>query len=165
MGFEEHSENIVPTKMELDIVYEDNYLLVINKSPNLCIHPSMSHFTDTLSNGIKYYFEKNGIHRKIRCVNRLDKDTSVIVIFAKNEYVQDMLILQMNNNSFKKEYIGILTGILKPEIGVINAPIARKSNSIIERCIDKNGQASITHYRVVKYFDNMSLVHFLLETR
>lgn len=58
MGFNEVCENIVPTKMSLDIIYEDDYLLVLNKPPNLCIHPSMTHFTDTLSNGVKYYFEK-----------------------------------------------------------------------------------------------------------
>lgn len=106
-----------------------------------------------------------GINRKIRCVNRLDKDTSGIVIFAKNEYVQERLCMQMKDNSFEKEYIGILSGIVTPKIGVIDVPIARKPNSIIERCIDEAGQASITHYSVIKYLGDMSLVRFLLETR
>lgn len=150
--------------MKLDIIYEDNYLLVLNKPSGMPVHPSALHFDDTLSNGVNYYFETIGLHRKIRIVNRLDRDTSGIVIFAKNEYIQEMLSLQMRDSSFKKEYIGVLNGILQPSEGSINAPIARKSDSIIERCIDEAGQVSITHYKVIKTFSNMSLVHFILET-
>ena len=150
--------------MTLNIIYEDDYLLILNKPAGIAIHPSALHFYDTLSNGVKYYFDIMGIHKKIRIVNRLDKDTSGIVIFAKNEYVQELLSLQMKSNSFKKEYIGVLEGILETSKGTINAPIARKSNSIIERCIDESGQTSITNYKVIKIFSNMSLVHFVLET-
>lgn len=139
-------------------------MLVLNKPAGMPIHPSALHFEDTLSNGVKYYFDVMGIHRKIRIVNRLDKDTSGIVIFAKNEYIQEMLTLQMRNNSFSKEYIGVLKGILEPYNGTINAPIARKNDSIIERCISQEGQASVTHYDVIKVFNDMSLVHFILET-
>lgn len=128
------------------------------------VHPSMLHFEDTLSNGVKYYFDTINLHRKIRIVTRLDKDTSGLVVFAKNEYIQEMLTLQMRDNLFKKEYIGILEGTLEAKSGTINAPISRRSGSIIERCVDKDGQMSITHYDVIKTFDNMSLVHFILET-
>ena len=107
---------------------------------------------------------KFGLKRKIRIVTRLDKDTSGVVVFAKNEYVQEALTLQMKENNFKKEYIGILEGIPEPKSGVIEAPIARKEGSIIERCVSQDGQMSITHYDVVKSFDNMSLVLFVLET-
>ena len=72
------------------------------------MHPSFNHFDSSLSNGVKSYFDKINLHRKIRIVNRLDKDTSGIVVFAKNEYIQEALIMQMKNNTFKKEYIGIL---------------------------------------------------------
>lgn len=94
--------------MDLDIIYEDKYLLVINKPANIAVHPSLRHFEDSLSNGVKYYFDSIGLHRKIRIVTRLDKDTSGIVIFAKNEYIQESLTRQMKSNLFIKEYIGIL---------------------------------------------------------
>ena len=101
-------------------------MLVVEKYPNMPVHPTMYHYEDSLSNGIKYYYNKIGLNKKIRPVNRLDKDTSGIVIFAKNEYIQECLIYQMKNNIFKKEYIGILDGLLKDKKGTINAPISRK---------------------------------------
>jgi len=107
---------------------------------------------------------KYGLHRKIRIVTRLDKDTSGVVVVAKCDYIQDMLTMQMQNNTFKKEYIGILDGIVEPKSGTIDAPIARKDGSIIERCISENGQKSITHYKVTVTKENMSILHFILET-
>ena len=128
------------------------------------VHPSCMHYTDSLSNGLKYYYEKNNIQTKIRPVNRIDKDTSGIVIFAKNEYIQECLITQMKNKTFEKTYIAILDGNLKKESGTINAPIARKENSIIERCVQDEGKRSITHFKVLKYFDDFCLVECYLET-
>lgn len=113
LNFEEDNSNIVPNKMPLDILYEDKYILIVNKSQFVPVHPSIIHFSDSLSNGVKYYFDTISLHRKIRIVNRLDKDTSGIVIFAKNEYIQECLISQMKENVFKKEYIGILERILR----------------------------------------------------
>ena len=98
--------------MDLNILYEDKYLLILNKPSNIAIHPSLRHFDNSLSNGVKYYFDSISLKRKIRIVNRLDRDTSGIVIFAKNEYIQEALITQMKKNIFKKEYIAILEGIL-----------------------------------------------------
>lgn len=164
IDFNEESENIVATNIPINILYEDDYYLVINKTPHIPVHPSASHYSDSLSNGIKYYFEKNNIHRKIRPVNRLDKDTSGIVIFAKNEYIQECLIKQMLNKEFKKTYIGILEGNMSSIFGTINAPIARKENSIIERCVDNSGEKAITHYTLLKNLDNFCIVEFQLET-
>lgn len=164
LSFEEENTNIIAININLDILYEDKYLLIVNKPANMPVHPSMLHFEDTLSNAVKFYFDTINLHRKIRIVTRLDKDTSGLVVLAKNEYIQEMLTLQMKDNVFKKEYVGILEGDIEPKIGTINAPIARRSGSIIERCINENGQTSITHYNVIKSFDNMSLVHFVLET-
>ena len=131
LNFDEDYDNIIPVEMNLNIIYEDNYLLIINKPAGVPIHPSCNHFSDSLSNGVKFYFDSIGLKRKIRIVNRLDKDTSGIVIFAKNEYVQEILIRQMKANSFKKEYIAVLDGILSEKEGTISAPIARKDKSII----------------------------------
>lgn len=166
LEFDEESENIVPLKKDLDILYEDKYLLIVNKPSNMPVHPSCNHYADSLSNIVKDYYNCIGLKRKIRIVNRLDKDTSGIVIFAKNEYVQEMLIQQMKQNQFKKEYLAILNGILENSAGTISAPIARKETSIIERCVDyKLGDIAITHYDVIKTIENKySLVHFILET-
>lgn len=164
LDFDEDNSNIVPTKMDLEILFEDDYLLILNKPAGYPIHPSMLHFEDSISNGVKYYFDKIGLNKKIRPVNRLDKDTSGVVIFAKNEYIQESLVKQMKNNSFKKEYIAICEGILSNSSGTVNVPIARKPDSIIERCVDENGDIAITHYDVIKQSDNFSVVHCILET-
>ena len=126
INFNECSENIMPVKMTINIIYEDDYFLVVDKPSNIAVHPSILHYDNSLSNGIKYYFESIGLNRKIRPVNRLDKDTTGLVIFAKNEYIQECLIKQMNKNLFYKEYIAILDGILDIKKSTINASIARK---------------------------------------
>ena len=168
IDFEEESENIVPTKIDLDIIFEDEYMLIINKPPHIAIHPSILHYENSLSNGIAYYFKSKNIRKKIRPVNRLDRDTSGIVIFAKNEYVQESLINQMKQNKFEKKYIALLDGFLEKTSGTINAPIGRKENSIIERITSENGVPSITHFNLLKHFEinnnKLSLVEFTLET-
>ena len=168
LDFEEESENIVALKMDLNILYEDEALLIINKPFGIPVHPSILHFEDSLSNGVKFYFNSINLYKKIRPVNRLDKDTSGIVIFAKNEYIQESLIKQMKNNTFKKEYLSILEGHLEKAYDTINAPIARKEGSIIEREINSNGERAVTHYKLIKKFNKndkkLSLVKFILET-
>ena len=162
--YEEDNSNIVPTKMDLNIIFEDDWILVVNKPAGIAIHPSVLHYSDSLCNGIRFYFDKIGLKKKIRPVNRLDLNTSGLVVFAKCEYIQECLINQMKKNQFKKEYLAVCDGIFDEKSGTINLPIARKENSIIERCISENGQTAITHYEVLKEFDNYSLVKCSLET-
>ena len=164
LNFDEKSENIVPKKMELDIVFEDDGLLILNKPAGIAVHPSILHYEDSLSNGVRFYFESIGLKHKIRPVNRLDLNTSGLIIFAKNEYIQECLIKQMQSNTFNKEYITIVQGIFAEITGTINLPIARKENSIIERCISPNGQEAITDYCVLQEFDNYSIVKCILKT-
>ncbi len=164
-SLKEDNSNIVPTCMDLQIVYEDEWMLVVNKPAGIPIHPSRMHYENSLSNGIKFYFDTIGLSKKIRPVNRLDLYTSGLVIFAKCEYIQECFIRQMLDKTFKKEYLALISGILKEKKGTICLPIGRKNGSIIERCIDeKNGHPSITHYEVMKEFDNISLVKCQLET-
>lgn len=164
VDFIEDNSNIVPTKMDLDIIYEDDYYLAINKGPNLPVHPSMQHYENSLSNGVRYYFDSIGLQKKIRPINRLDKDTSGLVLFAKNEYIQECLVSQMKSLTFKKTYIAICEGLFEQKEGTINLPIARKPNSIIERCVNPDGDASITHYKVLRELGNISVVECVLET-
>lgn len=168
LEFEENFDNIVPSKINLDIIFEDESLIIINKCAGIAVHPSILHFDNSLSNGLAFYYKQNNIHKKIRPVNRLDKDTSGIVIFAKNEYVQECLVKQMKSKIFSKEYLAILEGNLTEKSGTINAPISRKEGSIIEREINSNGDFAITHFKLIKNFVfsnlSLSLVHFKLET-
>lgn len=164
LNYDEDNSNIYPVKMNLDIIYEDEFLLLINKPSGIPVHPSILHFKDSLSNGIKFYFDSIGLNKKIRAVNRIDLGTSGLVLFAKNEYIQECLIKQMNNNLFKKTYLAIVEGKLSNKTGTISLPIARKENSIIERCISQLGQSAITEYKVQKEFDNYSLIECVLKT-
>lgn len=164
LDYDEDNTNIVPVKMALKIVFEDDWLLILNKPAGYPIHPSMLHFEDSISNGVKYYFDSIKLHKKIRPVNRLDKDTSGIVIFAKNEYAQECLVRQMKQNEFVKEYIAVCCGKFDSLVGTVNAPISRKDGSIIERCVNQNGDYAVTHYDVVQSNSNMSVVHLRLDT-
>ena len=164
LSLEEDNSNIVPTPMNLDIIYEDEWLLVLHKPAGIAIHPSILHYDNSLSNAVKYYFDRINLKKKIRVINRLDKDTSGIVIFAKCEYIQECFIRQMNNKIFKKYYYCLSSGNITPSSGILDFPIARKENSIIERCVQDEGKRSITHFKVLKYFDDFCLVECYLET-
>ena len=166
LNFEVDNKNIVPIKMDLKIIYEDEALLIIDKPAGIPVHPSILHYTNSLSNGVKYYFDSINLKKKIRPVNRLDRNTSGIVIFAKNQYIQECLIHQMQTKEFKKTYLAVVEGHLKKLNGTIDAPITRKENSIIERCVAENGEKSITHYKVLKqnFEKNYDIVECLLET-
>ena len=156
----DETDNIKPEEMNLDILYEDEYLLAVNKPAGIVVHPSSYHPDNTLANGVKYYLNNK---KKIRAINRLDRDTSGIVLFAKNEYIQELMI---KNIKIEKEYIALATNKLSKEKDTINAPIARKIGSIMERCISEEGQTAITHYDVIRYIKdkNISIVHLKLET-
>ena len=141
------TDYIEPEKMDLDILYEDEYFLAVNKPAGIVVHPSANHLNNTLANGVKYYLNNQ---KKIRPINRLDRDTSGIVLFAKNEYIQELMI----KNKIEKEYIAITDGILNKKEDIINLPIARKPESIMERCVSADGQTAITQYKVIQEIDN-----------
>lgn len=168
IDFDEDDSDFPSTQIPLDIIYEDEAYLIINKPYGIPVHPSLNHYEDSLANGVKYYFNSIGLKRKIRPVNRLDKSTSGLVVFAKNEYIQECLVRQMKTDSFVKEYVAICDGIFETKEGIINAPIARKENSIIERCILESGAPSITHYKVLEEntskAEKYSIVKCKLET-
>lgn len=165
LDYEEESDNIVPIKKDLKIVFEDDCLLIVDKPAFMPIHPSENHYEDSLSNIVKYYFETINLKKKIRPITRLDKNTSGLCVFAKNEYIQECLIKQMNIGTFQKKYLAILDGILNQKSGIISAPIARKSDSIIEREVNfETGKKAITSFKVIKEAQTYSLVEFELYT-
>ena len=137
--------------IKFEIVYEDDWLLIVNKGVNLPVHPSLNHYDISLSNGVRAYFDKIGLNKTVILVNRIDKDTTGLVVIAKCEYIQEALIKQMNDDSFIKEYIAIARGLVY-STGVIDFPIARKDGSIIERCVDLvRGENAITNYVRLNY--------------
>ena len=113
LNYEEDNSNIMPKEIPLDIVYEDSWYLVVNKPAGIAVHPSILHYEDSLSSGIKFYFDKIDLKKKIRPVNRIDKNTSGLVVFAKNEYIQEALIRQMEKGTFFKEYIAVVEGFFE----------------------------------------------------
>ena len=113
LDYPEDNSNIVPNEMPLNIVYEDEHLLAINKPSGIAVHPSILHFDDSLSNGVRFYFDSINLKKKIRPVNRIDLNTSGLVLFAKNEYAQECLIRQMSLNLFKKTYLCLVSGHLE----------------------------------------------------
>jgi len=155
---------IEPEYAEISILYEDDCILAVNKEPGMPVHPSAGHPAGTLANRVLAHFIKQGLSIKVRPINRLDKDTSGIVLFAKNAHIQEQIIHQMKENHVYKSYLGIVHGVFKPPEGIINLPIARKSGSIMERIIDPAGSPSITEYKTLEIHKDLSLVEFVLKT-
>ena len=155
---DDNYNNIVSNPdIKFEIVYEDDWLLIVNKGANLPVHPSLNHYDISLSNGVRAYFDKIGLNKTVRLVNRIDKDTTGLVVIAKCEYIQECLIKQMSDNSFIKEYIAIVRGLVDSS-GAIDFPIARKDGSIIERCVDLvRGENAITNYVRLKYNSELDI--------
>ncbi len=166
LELEEVCENVEPQNIPIDIIHEDDCLLVLNKQPGIVVHPTFNHPNSTIANGIVYHLKQQGISKKVRPVSRLDRETSGIIIFAKNQFAQEALIRQMNEKIFEKEYLGIVQGIPNNLCGTIDLPIDRKQDSIMLRCISDTGAPSITHYEVIENFKeyNCALLRFKLET-
>ena len=158
--------SIEPIYVPLNIIYEDEDLLVINKPADMPIHPSMNHHEGTLANGLMYYFKEQGLAFTFRAVNRLDRDTSGLTMVAKHLLSGGILSRQISTKSIHRTYRAICQGKL-PESGTINAPIARVADSTIERCVNmENGEHAVTHFTRIAYDEekNLSLVSLMLET-
>ncbi|MBO5477624.1 MAG: RluA family pseudouridine synthase [Clostridia bacterium] len=151
----------------LDILYEDEYLLIVNKPENMPSHPSTDNYDNTLSNIVAAYLKKQGINN-IHIVTRLDKNTTGICIFAKNEYIQELFVRRKEKLNLKKEYIAIVNGIVKENHGIIEKNIARIDNTIILRHTvnDNTGDYAKTEYNVLARNEekNYTVVNVLLHT-
>lgn len=161
---EEGSEKIRPVAMDLDLVYEDEDILIVNKPADMPIHPSIHNHENTLANAVTAYYENQGIPFVYRCINRLDRDTTGLLIIAKNMLSASILADMLKSREIHREYLAIASGEVPPE-GVIDAPIGRKEGSVIERCVDfEKGERAVTRYRRVAYKNGYSLVSLKLET-
>ena len=161
----EESQNIIPEPMDLDIVYEDEDIIVINKRPNMVVHPTKRYQSGTLANGLLYYFKETNQKCIVRLVSRLDMDTSGLIIVAKNQYAHMELSKDMSQNNIEKRYLSVVHGHLENMEGTIDLPIYRpEGEGVIGRVIDERGQRSITHYKVIKRLEDRDVVECLLET-
>lgn len=162
----DESQDIAPEKMDIDIVYEDEDILVVNKKPFMVVHPTKSYQSGTLANGVINYFMESNQNCIVRLVSRLDMNTSGLIIIAKNQFSHGMLSKEMSENKVEKRYLAIVHGIMKEKQGTIDLPIYKPEGieNGIRRVIDERGQRSITHYKVVEEFGDSSLVECKLET-
>lgn len=161
----QNSEKIPPTKLPLDIIYEDEDLLVLNKPAGMPIHPSLNNYTNSMANALAYYFQSQGKPFIFRCCNRLDRDTSGLTIVSKHLVSGSILSDMTKYREVHREYLAIARGSVTPSEGTIQAPLGRKDGTIIERTVDwEHGEDAVTHYKVVKEANGHSLVSLRLET-
>lgn len=160
----EESQNITPQNIPINIIYEDEDIIVVDKEPFMVVHPTKSHKEGTLANGVLYHFKVNGEGCIVRLVSRLDMDTSGLVIIAKNQHSHMNLAKDMENNNIDKIYLAVVHGKLSEKSGKIDLPIGKPSFESIKREVMKEGQTSITHYEVLEEYKDASLVKLKLET-
>lgn len=159
--------DILPEKMDLDIVYEDNDLIIINKPSGLVVHPGSGNYSHTLVNGLMAYTQDlsdiNGFSR-VGIVHRIDKDTSGLMVVAKNNKAHELLADMFKNHSIKRTYLALLTGELPYDNATIDAPIKRDSTNFNRMGVFKDGKKAITHLKVLKRYKGYTLVSLNLET-
>ena len=158
------TDGIIPTPMNIPVLYEDEDILVVNKPADMPVHPSIGNYTNTLANGIAAYLETKGESCPFRCINRLDRDTSGALILAKNALSAAVLSVQMRNRQIHRTYLAVVEGIT-PGNGTISAPISRVDDSVIERHVDfEKGESAVTHYQRLDVRNGHSLLEIHLET-
>ncbi len=166
---EEEVVTIQPENIPLDIVYEDDDLIVVNKPSGMVVHPSKGHYSGTLVNALLYHSNSlsdstsEEIYRP-GLVHRIDKDTSGLLVIAKNNDVHQKLAQQIADNKMNREYIAIVDGHFAHETGVIDAPLSRHQTNRLKRVVEKGGKHAVTHFEVLDSFADYSLVSCRLET-
>lgn len=159
------SEKLPPVKLPLNIIYEDEDIIVINKPAGMPVHPSLNNYTNSMANGLAWYYEQQGKPFIFRCCNRLDRDTSGLTVVAKHLVSGSILSSMVRCRKMHREYLAICRGHVTPSSGTISAPLARKPGTIIERTVDfEHGETAVTHYQTVAFKNGHSLLSLRLET-
>ena len=158
--------NVEPEDIKLDIVYEDDDLLIINKASGMVVHPAPGHYTGTLVNALLFYFGKEATtNLRPGIVHRLDKDTSGLMLVAKNDEMLEKLSNMISTKNVERKYLAIVDGLIKHDTGTIDAPIGRDINDRQKMAVtDKNAKEAITHFKVLERFKNNTLIECILET-
>ena len=161
--------DVTPTEMQLDIVYEDEDVAVVNKPKGLVVHPAAGHQDDTLVNGLLYAMGESlsGINGELRpgIVHRIDKDTSGLLAIAKNDLAHAVLASQLKDHTMARTYEAIVCGNLKEDSGTVDAPIGRHPTDRKKMCVtQRNSKAAVTHWEVVKRYRGYTHIRCRLET-
>ena len=161
----DHDENTFdPNPIPVQILYEDCDMLVVNKPPFLVVHPTKGHPEGTLANALSNHQYQMGHNYKIRFINRLDRDTSGLVLIAKNAYAQQIVSEQMQADLVDKYYMALVEGVLETDSGTIDLPIERAEALDIKRIVIDTGLPSVTHYEVIERFKEHTFIRIKLET-
>jgi len=164
---EEEIIDILPEKMELDIVFEDEFLAVINKKSGVVVHPAVGNYQHTLVNGLMYHFNQISKEKSIRpgIVHRLDKDTSGLMVVAKNDQVHEKLSAMIGKKEIERKYLSLVWGVVRHDKGTIDAPIGRDINNRQKYTVTPiNSKDSITHFKVLERFKEATLLECKLDT-
>lgn len=168
---DEYSEevDIVPEDIELDIVYEDEYLLVVNKASGMVVHPAAGNYSGTLVNALMFHCNNNlsSINGEVRpgIVHRIDKDTSGLLLVAKDDKVHELLAEQISKKTVTRKYLALVTGVINEDTATIDAPIGRDSNNRKKMAVtDVNAKDAVTHFRVLERYEKATLILCRLET-
>lgn len=164
--FPKEEYGVIPKAMDIDILYEDDHLLIVNKPAGMDTHPNEERQDNTLSNAIAHYLQTNKIQTKVRHIHRLDKDTTGAVLFAKHALAGAIMDRMLEKREIKRTYIGIVSGRMTDKEGMINQPIGRDRHHPTKRRVSKTGQEAVTHYEVLAYDSNTktTLAKFELDT-
>lgn len=163
---EPQSLELTPENIPLDIVYEDDDVIVVNKPQGMVVHPAPGHPDHTLVNALLYHSPLSTINGTFRpgIVHRIDKDTSGLLMVAKNDLAHQSLAEQLRNKTNKREYLALVYGQIKEDEGTIDAPLGRNPQDRKKQAVVKSGRHAVTHFKVMKRYDNFTLVKCILET-
>jgi 23S rRNA pseudouridine1911/1915/1917 synthase len=161
---EDTDYGVQPEPGNIEVLYEDNYLLVVNKPPYQLVHPAGQTTSGTLANHLAYHLANRAIISTIRPIHRLDRDTSGCVIFAKNASSQTLLEQQLKDRTLKRVYLAAVNGHVQPPSGTINAPIGPHANLPNRRAVSPKGEPAITHYHTISTCADMTLLELTLDT-
>lgn len=158
------STTIPGENLPLEILYEDEYILAVNKPAGQVVHPTPRYPTGTIGNAVVGYWLARGEARPFRPIHRIDRNTSGVVVVAKNQFAHQQLAWQLEHHKIHKRYLGIVDGCVQKDQGTVDAPISLIPGSFIQRQVSPEGLRAVTHYRVLKRFQEASLLEFILET-
>lgn len=161
---EETSETIEPQPIPLDIRYEDEYMLAVNKPAGLIVHPTFGHYANTLANGVMYYWQERGERYRFRPVHRLDEQTSGVVLIAKSAYVHQQISLQLQAHTVEKTYLAFVHGEVEEPVGRLTGPIDRDPEQPHIRIVTPDGYPAITNYELLQTYREASLLRIQIET-
>lgn len=161
---DDDDQPVIPQDIPLDIIFEDEHILVVNKPSNMLVHPLSYHVLNTLANGVIYHWQLQGHNSKFRSVSRLDKDTSGVILIAKSSYICHQLSGQMKNSICRREYLAVVHNRITMDSGIIDFPIGRPNDKSLIFGVTAKGKEAITHFTVIQRFAGGSLVKLRLET-